>query len=48
MADNTLTKLPLVGQLGVSLLVAGLIGGVFWYFEWNAMVSPRRKQKTPA
>jgi type IV pilus assembly protein PilO len=31
MADNALTKLPLAGQLGVSLLVAALVGGIFYY-----------------
>jgi type IV pilus assembly protein PilO len=35
MADNSLTKLPLAGQLGVSLLVALLIGGGFYWF-WYA------------
>jgi type IV pilus assembly protein PilO len=46
MADNSFTKLPLAGQLGVSLLVAGLIGGVFWYFVWNPMVQDEAaKQK---
>ena len=32
MADNPLTKLPLVGQLGVAAVLAALIGGVFYYF----------------
>jgi type IV pilus assembly protein PilO len=35
MADTNLTKLPLAGQLGISLLLAALIGGGFWYFWWS-------------
>jgi type IV pilus assembly protein PilO len=35
MAENPLTKLPLAGQLGVSLLIALLIGGGFYWF-WYA------------
>ena len=42
MADNPLTKLPLVGQLGVSAVVAVLIGGLFYYFSWSDLV----KQET--
>ena len=35
MADNALTKLPIAGQLGVSLLTGVLICGGFYYF-WYA------------
>jgi len=35
MADNAYTKLPLGGQLGVSLGIAALVGGLFWYFYWS-------------
>jgi len=46
MADNSFTKLPLVGQLGVSLIAAAVIGGAFWYFVWNPMVQDEEaKQK---
>ncbi len=38
MADNSLTKLPLGGQLGVSVLVAALICGAFWYFSYSPML----------
>jgi len=38
MADNPLTKLPLVAQLGVSVALAALIGGGFWYFIYSPMV----------
>ena len=32
MADNPLTKLPLVGQLGVSAVIAAVICGGFYFF----------------
>lgn len=35
MADNALTKLPLTGQIGASLGVAALIGGLFWFFWYK-------------
>lgn len=38
MADNALTRLPLAGQFGVSLLAAAAIGGAFYYFSWSGMV----------
>jgi type IV pilus assembly protein PilO len=38
MADNPLTKLPLVGQLGISAVVAAIIGGVFYWQFWGPMV----------
>jgi type IV pilus assembly protein PilO len=42
MADNPLTKLPLVGQLGVSAVLAAIIGVAFYYFSWSDLV----KQET--
>jgi len=39
MADNPLTKLPLMGQLLVSVLLAAIIGGAFYYFFWSDMVA---------
>jgi type IV pilus assembly protein PilO len=42
MADTNLTKLPLAGQLGISCLLAALIGGAFWYFWW----SPKTEEET--
>jgi len=45
MADNSFTKLPLAGQLGVSLLFAGLIGGVFWYFVYDPMIKEEAKKQ---
>jgi type IV pilus assembly protein PilO len=41
MADNAYTKLPLGGQLGVSLAIAALLGGGFWYFYWSSAVDER-------
>jgi type IV pilus assembly protein PilO len=38
MADNAYTKLSLGGQLGVSALIAALVGGLFWYFYWSDAV----------
>jgi type IV pilus assembly protein PilO len=38
MADNALTRLPLVGQLALSLVLAGLIGFGFWYLYWSDAV----------
>jgi type IV pilus assembly protein PilO len=35
MADNALTRLSLAGQLGLSIVLAILIGGIFWYTWWS-------------
>lgn len=45
MADNFYTKLPLPGQLGVSLLVALLICGLFYWQYWSPAVE-EENQKT--
>ena len=45
MADNSLTKLPLGGQLGVALLVAALICGGFYYFEYSPMLEDEAKKQ---
>jgi type IV pilus assembly protein PilO len=45
MADNAYTKLPLGGQLGVSLAVAVVIGGAFWYLYWTD-TAKERDEKT--
>ena len=39
MAENPLAKLPLLGQLAVALVLAILIGGLFYYFFWSDMVT---------
>ncbi len=44
MADNSLTRLPLAGQLGVSVFLAALICGLFWYF-WYSDALDREKAK---
>ena len=46
MADNALTKLSLGGQLAVSLVVAAVIGGAFWYFYWSPAVEEENKKRT--
>lgn len=44
MAENPLTKLPLVGQLGVAVVLAGLIYGVFhWQYLGPAFEEEKRK-----
>lgn len=45
MADNALTKMGLAGQLGVSLFIALLIGGVFWW-QYLSPAMDEEKQKT--
>lgn len=46
MAENALTKLPLAGQLGVSVLLAGVIVGGFYYFKYSDMLQEEdTKQK---
>ena len=45
MADNALTKLSLVGQLGVSLGAAAVIAGAFYYFYFSGALDEER-QKT--
>jgi len=41
MADNALAKLPLAGQLGVSVAAAAVIGGLFWYFYYSPKTDER-------
>jgi type IV pilus assembly protein PilO len=45
MADNPLTKLPLVGQLLVALLVAALVGGAFYYFSYSDLLQQQRDKE---
>ena len=45
MADNALTKLPLAGQLGVSLAIAALIGGGFYYFWYADKIKEENTKK---
>ncbi len=39
MAENPISKLPLVGQLGVGVAVALLLGGIFYYVWWADLVA---------
>ena len=44
MADNALTRLPLAGQLGVSVLIAAIICGGFYFFYYSDALE-QQKQK---
>jgi type IV pilus assembly protein PilO len=44
MADNPISRLPLAGQLGVSVVIAALICGGFYWF-WYADALEQQKQK---
>jgi type IV pilus assembly protein PilO len=39
MAENPLSKLPLMGQLAVAVVLAIIIGVGFYYFQWDDMVT---------
>ena len=45
MADNSLTKLSLGGQLGVSVVLAAIICGAFWYFWYSPALEEEAKKK---
>jgi type IV pilus assembly protein PilO len=45
MAENPLTKLPLMGQLAVAVVLAVVVGVGFYYFKWADMVV-EEEQKT--
>ncbi len=45
MADNPLSRLPLAGQLGVSILVAALLCGVFYYVWYSGALEEQKKQE---
>jgi type IV pilus assembly protein PilO len=42
MADNALTKLSTTGQLGVAVVTAVLIGGLFYWRYWGPAVEEER------
>jgi type IV pilus assembly protein PilO len=44
MADNPLSRLPLVGQLAVAAVLAAIIGAVFYFQFWNPMVEQETKK----
>jgi len=45
MADNPLSRLPLAGQLGVSILIAALLCGGFYYFWYADALETEKKQQ---
>jgi type IV pilus assembly protein PilO len=45
MADNSLTKLPLAGQLGVSLLLAIIMGVAFYYFWYSDKLEEEKAKR---
>src|SRR5512143_278974 len=45
MADNPLSRLPLAGQLGVSVLIAVLLCGGFYYFWYADALETEKKQQ---
>ncbi len=45
MADNSLTRLPLAGQLGVSLLLAAIMGGAFYYFWYSDKLDEEKTKR---
>jgi type IV pilus assembly protein PilO len=42
--ENALTRLPLMGQLGVSVGLAALIVGGFYYFKWQELVQQEQQK----
>jgi len=45
MADNALTRLPLAGQLGVSVLLAAIICGGFYFFYYSDALEQQKKKE---
>jgi type IV pilus assembly protein PilO len=45
MADSGLSKLPVAGQLGLSIGLAAVVLGLFYYLKWSPMVE-EAQQKT--
>ncbi len=45
MADNPLSRLPLAGQLGVSVLIAVLLCGGFYYFWYADALETEKRQE---
>lgn len=46
MADNSLTRLSLGGQLGVSAVLAAIICGAFWYFWYSPALEEESRKTT--
>ncbi len=45
MADNPLSRLPLAGQLGVSILIAALLCGGFYYIYYSGALEEEKKKE---
>ena len=45
MADNSLTRLSLTGQLGVSVFLAALICGLFYYFWYSDALEQEKHEE---
>jgi len=45
MADNALTRLPLAGQLGVSIVIAALICGGFYFFYYSEALEEQKRKE---
>jgi type IV pilus assembly protein PilO len=46
MADNRLTKLPIIAQLAIALGLAAVIAGAFWYTWYSDALSEAQKKET--
>lgn len=44
MADNALSRMSLGGQLGLSVVLAGLIIGLFWWRYWSPAVEEEQRK----
>jgi type IV pilus assembly protein PilO len=45
MADSSLSRLSLAGQLGVSLVIAAIIGGAFYWFKYADMLQQQQTKE---
>ena len=45
MADNPLSKLPVLGQLGIAIGAGLLVLGAFYYFEYKGMVEQQQQKE---
>ncbi len=46
MAENPLAKLPLVGQLGIAVVLALLVGGGFYYFWYKDALQQQKAKES--
>ncbi len=46
MADNPLSKLPVLGQLGIAVGAGLLVLGGFYYFEYKGMLEQQQQKET--